>query len=295
MVAAPDKGARNNFGPHRIHIDRVFERILVALDGTPSSFAAALFAASVARPKSGLHLLCVADRSNPPISSPGEPSLTKRCEQVLAAAQAAVSGRASVVERIVRPGRALAAILAVEEEIEADLICVGSGAARIRPGRVSTAVAREARASIAILREGMVTVPRISRLAVGLRRGPTATAAARHALRLAAGTRAALTLFRVVRAPAGTAGRVEEEQDARLHLDELANEAEQMNLARPRTQILYGEPSAELLRASLEMRADALFVGAGARRPLRPLGRVVSRLIARCTVPLVVCRNEISP
>ncbi len=273
-----------------IQIERVYERILVAVDGTPASFAAALFAASVRAPAGALHLLCVMDRAHPPLSSPAGASLTERCEHVLASARAAIVGRAPVAERVVASGQALPAILEMEEAIDADLVCVGSGRRRLRPGHVSTAVAKGSQASVAILREGTIAVPRLSRLAVGLRRGPTAEAAARQAFRVAAGTGASVTLFHALVDAPETAVHAEHERDAQALLGELGEEARALGLS-PTARILHGDPVEALVAAALEMRADAIFVGTGTRRPLRPLGRVVSRLLTHCIVPLVICRE----
>lgn len=172
---------------------------------------------------------------------------------------------------------------------------MGSGRARLRPGSVSVGVARASQTNVAILREGMVSVPRIARIAVGLRRGPTALAAARRALRVAAGTGAELCLLHALAASADAPGQRIRERDAQAVLDELAGEAEAAGIERPSTRIVPGEPAPALLRAARDARADALFVGRGTRRPLRPLGRVVSRLISTCPAPLVICAPEELP
>jgi len=263
----------------------VFERILVAVDGTSASYAAALFGAELAAPNGELHLLCVTDRASPPEAASIARSLDEACQSVLASGLAAVARRAHVASSTVAKGRALAAILLREEELGADLICLGSGRTRLRPGHVSAAVAREADACVALIRAGVADAPRISRIAVGLRTGPTAQKAAEHAMRIAAGTGAQLYLFAVVR----TALR-EAKEEARRLLGDTARAAEAMGLPSPRTEIRHGEPAAELVLAVDALRADLLVVGAGQRRPMRPMGRVVTRLTSTCPCPLLICR-----
>lgn len=255
------------------------------MDGTPASFAAALFGAELAAQGGEIHLLCVTDRANPPQGGPSERSLEEACQSVLATGQAAISGRARVASRTVAQGRALAAILQQEEAVGADLVCLGSGRTRLRPGQVSAAVARESAVSVVLLREGATDAPRLSRIAVGLRDGPTAMEAARRALRIAAGTGASVHVYAVLRT-----GRKEEEAAIRKRLTALEHEAEELGVPPPRAEFLHGDPAAELLLAVDALRADVLLVGAGQRRPLRPLGRVVTRLTSSCPCPLLICR-----
>lgn len=275
----------------------MFDRILVAVDGTPSSFSAALFGASVASRRGTIHLLCVTDRRSPPITGPlvREPSLEHRCETALASAQAALGGRALVAERRIVGGRALPAILQMEDEIGADLVCVGSGRSRLGIGSVSAAVVRESRAAVALLREESFSIPRIERIAVGARRGPTALAAARRAFQLAAGTGASLLLVSVVpdRLPSGPRDATRE--DAASLLEELGREAADGGLPPPESRLLVGDPAIELLHAAQSFQADVLVVGAGVSRPLRPMGRVAGHLASTCTSPLLICRVPPGP
>src|SRR5690606_33350464 len=145
------------------------------------------------------------------------------------------------------------------------------------------------------LREESFSIPRIERIAVGARRGPTALAAARRAFQLAAGTGASLLLVSVVpdRLPSGPRDATRE--DAASLLEELGREAADRGLPPPESRLLVGDPAIELLHAAQSFQADVLVVGAGVSRPLRPMGRVAGHLASTCTSPLLICRVPPGP
>jgi nucleotide-binding universal stress UspA family protein len=143
-------------------------RILVAVDGSHGSMAAAREVANRPWPPQSLVRILYVDEQGPeqlptrvfPIASRGlPPSLLDSAGHALekAAAQFEAASRSDVsVHTAVRNGRAPEAILAEADAWQADLIVVGShgkgSLERVLLGSVSTAVTARARCSVEVVR-----------------------------------------------------------------------------------------------------------------------------------------------
>lgn len=277
-----------------------FENVLVAVDGSSSSFQAAVFSSHLVKGDGGIHLLCVVDRLNPPTAPTyaAEGGPRERCELALASARAAIPGPRRVGSRAVIQGPARVAILQRAEEVGADLVCVGSGRGRLKLGSVSSHVVRHAAISVALLREGNPALPKIERIVAGVNPSPSSLAAGRRAIELAIHTGASLFFATILPSGRGIPREGVELEDAPpglrdleeyAGLEEVARLARDLGVRVASAQFVPGAPAEALLRLADAWRGELLVVGAG-RAGVHP-GSVAERLAGQSRIPLLVVRG----
>jgi nucleotide-binding universal stress UspA family protein len=147
-------------------------KILLALDGSPGSTQARDLVASIPWPEgTSLHLLTAYEIPATWFIEGGvaagdwlsdaEDAMRRQAESDLADMAAALDGRGWTVERRLVRGRAASAILAAGDELDADLIVLGSRGhgrfASILLGSVSAEVSQQAPRSVLVVRADRVT------------------------------------------------------------------------------------------------------------------------------------------
>lgn len=279
-----------------------WRRIVAAVDGTPSSFDAALLAGRLARLAGcGVHLICTMPRPERPKSDPeGEPTRAERCSLALASAQAAIGRKVPVVEREVRTGPAAETILAYAKDVGADLICTGKGRHRLRIGSVAGALLRHAPIPVAIVREGAINSPALCRFLVGVDGSASADRAAALAAEFAQRAEGSFTAVSVIPTSRIPPGGLSWDDEAAAEL-RATSEGRSLVAAvegsvasgneRSAALFLPGQAVEGLLLALQEQRADLLVLGTGRHEGAkRLLGSTAERIVSRAPRPVLVVR-----
>lgn len=143
----------------------MFERILVAVDGSTNSDRAVEAAAEVARAHGSTLSIChafhIPDRYKADLADELEDVLEGDAEKILSyAAGVAEKAEIAATTRLLKKGHPAEAVIAYAKEFEADLIVVGvrgrtANQARAM-GSVSTAVAEQASCSVLLVRRDSV-------------------------------------------------------------------------------------------------------------------------------------------
>lgn len=213
----------------------------------------------------------------------------------------------------VQQGDPAKVILLHAKSLQPDLIVVGThqrvGLERLRSGSVAERVALEATQPVLVVPAGARsdTALRFNRVAVGVDFSTASSNAVRHALAMASGADARVTLVHVV--PGFSSGAVPRylyRFGAVEYQNELARDAwRELQDVMPITaqpgagthaRVVIGDPSDGISRVADEMNADAIVVGVPRRSKLtRALrGTTAARLLRTVDVPLLTVPEQAS-
>ena len=143
----------------------MFDRILVAVDGSPNSDRAVEAAAEVARTHGSTLSIChafhIPDHYKADLADELEEALEGDAEKILSyAADVAEKARVAATTQLLKKGHPAEAVVAYAVELGADLIVVGvrgRSADQARAmGSVSAAVSEQASCSVLLVRRGSV-------------------------------------------------------------------------------------------------------------------------------------------
>lgn len=139
----------------------MFEKILVAVDGSPDADRAVRAGAEIAAPEGSrlvlAHVSCLPEHYRSHLVDELEEAIRADGEKILEHAMRVARGAGAEAEsRLLEKDHAAAALLKLAQEIDADLIVVGVRGRtpdQVRAlGSVSEAVTREAKASVLLVR-----------------------------------------------------------------------------------------------------------------------------------------------
>ena len=276
----------------------MFRDALAAVDGTPSSFQAAAYAAILSRAKGGsVTLLSVVDPVRD-ASKLRDPTPQKQAD--LRSATATIGDLGLVRAAEIAEGRPAQVILDRCHGGDADLICLGAGRKPRTLGSTSSEVVRHARCPVLVVREGPSVGLQIERILVAFDGSESALRAVDVAGRLAGDVSGACFLLWILEGPWPLPRRGVDL--SREEVQALAGPPEQEEMTRAKERI--EEAGGEVSRATFEIgdaadrilaraedwNVDLIVLGARSRNPTgRLLRRGVSdRVVARADRPVLV-------
>lgn len=206
-------------------------------------------------------------------------------------------GRTVVVE-----GSPREAIPRASEELEADLVCMGThgrtGLARAFFGSVAEHVVRTSRVPVLTVRPDQA--PRLHRVLAATDFSPAASEAVGWARALAAACGAELVLLHVVELNPETFAAVPREvlapavgEQIRAYLvDQATRRLQAQAREGERVEVRLGAAGSGVVRAAEELGADLVCTGTRGQTGLAHwvLGSVAEYVVRRCPVPVLTCR-----
>jgi len=293
---------------------QLFQRIVVAIDGSPAASQAAALGIRLAKPFAAevvfVHAIDYATAANE-YGGGVLDAMTEHGEQILReakekAVRGEVAARGSILE-----GRAEYAVVRYAGEIRADAIVVGTRGAvadRYFVGSTAEGILRLAVVPVFVAHEAPISAEsKFEKIVVAIDNSDPSDAAIKFATELASSEVSRLSFCHVV----DDDTLYEEAADYGgatypvLHewLDEAAilsacaaQQAEGIGVRSVETCVLTGNPTNEVLNFAADEHADLIVVGAHGRRGLRHLvlGGVAHGLVRRSTIPVAVVRTRVT-
>lgn len=286
----------------------MYERILVATDGSEHAGSAVLSALSLARRfDAELHGIYVLDVSEVPdaVIDDTRPLLSEHGKAALAGVREAGSemGIEPETTTVEASGPIHEAIIETATDRNSDLIVLGShgrsGLERVLLGSVAERTIRHAPTPVMTVKDR--SLEGIDRLLVATDGSPGATAAADHAVELAASLDASLHVISVVDVTAfaseiGTPSVYEEfEQIGQDAVDDVIDRAEAAGVSSIEAAVVSGRPSSAILDYADDREVDLAVLGTHGRSGLDRylIGSVAERVVRFADIPVTTVNERV--
>jgi len=302
-------------------VDRLFARLLLAIDFGPASLGAARWATTHVASRADAVLMHVVPYDVEPQDERTRDAGDDSVRQMTPAIGGGLGGFGATLDvasarHIVRVGRPSSRLAAVANDTEASLLVLGRRAAanRIRVGEpnVIERVARQTSASVLVVPEGAARTP--DHIVVAVDESPVTPLLLRIASRLARRHEIPLTVLHVLWPIAAAYNRIirttkelvgpsgnRERSDRLAALDAEASLSRRKLqwlealagahnvIGRDSTEVATGDPAREIARTALQRDGALVVIGArGAdAAPVGSIGSVARELLTRAPVPVL--------